>query len=396
MKILRIVYEWPPPWHGLAPAPYEMTSAQVKMGHEVDVFCGRWPFSGPIEKLSGVKTHTFIRELLPGTLNITISPLVLFYYLFWKGRKKVDVIHSHGHFAIWIYAYRVFLKKFFPKAKELQIPLVVHFHNTVKGRWEKLKGQKKPIKWVSKKISWPIAQKSDMWAVSVADACIFVSGDTRQEAIKYYGADPARCFVVESGVNVKLFTPVGPEELVKTREEMGLKPGDKVILNCGAMVERKNIHLLIESLNFLPREYKLLLVGPEAPPEYKDKLKDAIVKYGLGDRIVRVGYTSYPQIPIAFQAADVFVLPSEWEGLPKAVMESLACGVPVLASGFKAQNDISGLIYLTDLDPEIIARKIQEVLEDGVTVDLGFVRSHYSWNVLAKKVEQIYAKVLSR
>ena len=46
MKILRIVYDWPPPWYGLAPAPYEMTVAQTKLGHTIDVFCGRWPRAG--------------------------------------------------------------------------------------------------------------------------------------------------------------------------------------------------------------------------------------------------------------------------------------------------------------------------------------------------------------
>ena len=40
MNILRLVYEWPPPWDGLAPGPYELTEAQQKLGHDVVVFCG--------------------------------------------------------------------------------------------------------------------------------------------------------------------------------------------------------------------------------------------------------------------------------------------------------------------------------------------------------------------
>ena len=210
MKILRIVYDWPPPWDGLAPAPYEMTSAQVKLGHEIDVFCGRWPFAGPIETLKGAKLHPFLREPLRGTLSITTSLIVFFYYLFWRLKNRPDVIHSHGHFAIWIYAYRFFLKKFLPGAKELKVPLIAHFHNTVKGRWEKLEGQDKNIKAISRYLSWPLAQMSDRWAIGSADACIFVSPETKNEAIKHYNTDPSKCFVVETSVNTQLFSPISP------------------------------------------------------------------------------------------------------------------------------------------------------------------------------------------
>ncbi|OGC47208.1 hypothetical protein A2886_01000 [candidate division WWE3 bacterium RIFCSPHIGHO2_01_FULL_42_13] len=396
MKILRIVYDWPPPWDGLAPAPYEMTSAQVKLGHEIDVFCGRWPFAGPIETLKGAKLHPFLREPLRGTLSITTSLIVFFYYLFWRLKNRPDVIHSHGHFAIWIYAYRFFLKKFLPGAKELKVPLIAHFHNTVKGRWEKLEGQDKNIKAISRYLSWPLAQMSDRWAIGSADACIFVSPETKNEAIKHYNTDPSKCFVVETGVNTELFTPIGPEELVKTRGELGLAPHDKVILNNGAIVERKNIHLLIESLRFLPSNYKLLLVGPHGDEEYESKILDVTSKYNLDHRIVRVGYTPYPQVPIVFQIADIFVLPSDWEGLPKVVLQSLACGVPALASGFETSQKIEGLVYLREVSAESIAKQVQEVLDSGISADLGFVRSNYSWHLMAKKVDQVYDKVVIR
>ena len=242
MKILRIIYDWPPPWHGLAPAPYEMSKAQVKLGHTLDVFCGRWPKAGPIEQLEGVTLHPFLREPVPGTLNLTISPLVFFYYLNWRRKNSVDIIHSHGHFAIWLYLYRLILKKLFPWAKELKTPLVVHFHNTVEGREEQLQSKGSPIKWYSKTIVWPIAKLSDKWAVQVADACIFVSQDNKDQAIKYYSADSAKCFVVESAVNTQVFKPINREEFEKTRRELNLDPLDKVVLNAGVMLERKNIH----------------------------------------------------------------------------------------------------------------------------------------------------------
>lgn len=160
-----------------------------------------------------------------------------------------------------------------------------------------------------------------------------------------YGADPRRCFLAETSVNSDLFKPIGQEEKEKSRKDMGLDMFDKVVLNHGVMSERKNINLLIDALALLPNTYKLLLVGP-GDSVYMEKMNENIKSKKVEDRVVKVGYTPYPQVPIAYQVSDVFCLPSAWEGLPKAVMQGLACGVPCLVSGFKVAEEIKGLYYL--------------------------------------------------
>lgn len=394
MKILRIVYEWPPPWAGLAPHPYELTNSQVDMGHEFTIFCGRWPHAGKIEGLKNVTIVPFYREPFPGTVNITISIWMFFYYLQWRRKNSVDLIHSHGHFAIWIYLYRTLLKKYFPNSDELKTPLIAHFHNTVEGRKQAAVKKKSYINPISKYLSWPLATLSDKWAVASADRCIFVSQDNLNDAVKYYGIAPEKCDVVETGVNIDIFKTVGVEEKDKTRHDLGLDAMDKVILNHGVMVARKGIHLLIEALNYLPPQYKLLLVG-SGDAKYLDRLDHLIEKFKLIDRVIRVGYTPYPNTPIAFQAADVFVLPSQFEGLPKVVMQSLACGVPALVSGFKLSEDISGIIYLENTNPQNIAQKIQQTVENSPEVDRVRIAFEYSWKIRAHKIEDIYEKVLS-
>jgi glycosyltransferase involved in cell wall biosynthesis len=389
MRILRIVYDWPPPWDGLAPHPYEITKAQVKMGHTVDVFCGNWPKSGNAESPAGVTVHTFFRELIPGSLIVTNALWMFFYYLSWRQNNKVDIIHIHGHFGFWIYLYRKFLIRYFPNAKELKTPLVAHFHNTVAGRAQKLEENGSTIKPESKYFSWPLAQMSDKNAVEVAYACIFVSNENLEQAVSFYGADRRKCFVVETGVNTDLFAPIGGEEFEKTRRDLGLDLQDKIILNNGAMVERKNIHLLILALKFLPDNYKLFLVGP-GDPAYLDHLDVVIKENNLKGRIVRVGYTPYPEVQVAFQAADLFVLPSAFEGLPKVVMQSIACGVPVLASGFKLSEEIRGLFYLENLEPENIAKQIISIVDQKPTVDVSKIVAKYSWNVRAREIQKVY------
>jgi len=389
MKILRIIYDWPEPWAGLSPHPYELTITQAKRGHDLTVFAGKWPNSGKMIVPEGVEVKGFMREPLKGTLALTSSFCLFFHYLKWRRTNSPDIIHSHGHFAIWIYLYRLFLKRFFPNSKELQIPLIAHFHNTVEGRKQKLVSKGSSINPVSQYLSWPLAKMSDKWAIKSANACIFVGQELLEEAKEYYDAPVEKCFIVESGVNDTMFKPVGGEEKDKTRKDLGFDPADTVILNIGMMVERKNIINLVLALKNLPSLYKLLLIGP-GDAEYLKKLDKVISDNHLQDRVVQGGYAPYPEVPIAMQVADVFVLPSSFEGTPKVVMEALSCGVPVLASGFKLEEEISGLTYLDSTEPEILAQAIMSAIKTPPFVDRSKIYLSYSWSSRVQKIEEIY------
>lgn len=390
MKILRIVYDWPPPWQGLAAHPYELTVSQAKKGHSIEVFCGRWPKAGNIETPNGVKIHPIMREAFPGAIFFTSSVILFFKYLSWRKKNKdVNIIHSHGHFAIWIYVYRSFLGKFLPWSKELKTPMVVHFHNIAKDRWNSMVKQNKQISLLSKYLIWPFSVFSDKEAVNSAAACVFVSVENKKKAVDLYGADERRCFVVETGVNPSLFKPVNQEEREKARKDIGFDNYDRIILNHGLMSERKNILLLIEAMKLLPKNYKLLLVGP-GDSSYLGKLNQEIKISGLSDRVMQTGYTPYPQTPVGYQISDIFVLPSSWEGLPKVVMQGIACGTPCLVSGFKLSQEIKGLFYLESLKPEHIANYIIKILDNSIEVDSAKISLVYSWDTRAQELEKIY------
>jgi hypothetical protein len=105
MRILRIFYDWPGKWDGLAPAGYEITKEQLNQGHKVTLMCGFWRGTPP-ENLPNLNIISTFREPLTGLIFLTSSVILFFKYFFWRNKYKVDVIHSHGHFAIWIYLYR--------------------------------------------------------------------------------------------------------------------------------------------------------------------------------------------------------------------------------------------------------------------------------------------------
>ncbi len=394
MKILRISYEWPPPWAGVPPHIYEVTSHQAKKGHIIHVFCGRWFRAGPVERLPNTTIHTFFREPVPATQVLVIGPLVLFYYLMWRFNNKPDVIHMHGQFGYWVLVYRKFIKKFFKNSVENSIPIVTHFHNNAQDRWDNMIKNGKALKWYTEKISFPLEVRANKLAVEISDACIYVGQAVLDSSIKHYHADPAKSFLVESGVNTDMFVPVDSNERDKTRKELGLIFTDKVILNAGFINERKNIHLLVEALTLLPQTYKLILMG-DGEESYIDKIDKYIEEHHLRSRVIRIGLSPYREVPFAMQISDIFVLPSSWEGTSKAILESLSCGVPVLYSGSKLTDNIDGLSYLTEITPETIASEIKRIVEGDSFVDINKIKSLFSWYKKVDEIERVYEYVIN-
>ncbi len=393
MRILRIFYDWPGNWNGLAPAGYEITREQANAGHKVTVMCGYWN-SNPPKELPNVNIISVFREPFEGAIYFTSSIVLFFKYFFWRNKYKVDVIHSHGHFGIWIYFYRRFVKKIPYLNFEHEPLFVTHFHNTFAGRWDSLKKEGKKIKLFSEKIAWPLGIKSDKWALEVSDVCIFVSQNLLEEAVQFYGADRNKCFVLENGVNTQLFKSVNSIERDKTRRELSYDVFDKVIINHGNMVARKNITSLVESLRFLPINYKLLLIGT-GPREYMDQIDKVIIDNLLGSRIKKVPYTPYPELPILLQASDIFVLPSDFEGLPKVVLESLATEVPCLVSGFKFSEPVSGVTFLESKTPEEIAKNIKLIGDNPQKIDIDTFRVKFSWRTKINILDNLYKRLIS-
>ena len=412
MNILRLVYEWPPPWDGLAPAPYELTRAQVKLGHDVTVFCGggfgnlgrvRHPElvsgsdtyqipnqvrnDGEVADLvtgdhDGLKVYRFPRALKRFSLFLTTSPMVLLGYLFLNltGRGP-DLVHGHGHITLWFSIYKL-LFSWLDKT-----PYVLHLHITAAGREQGLPIDSFPRQapgpdfW-TKYFEWPLHKFSDWLGVRVADRVICVSSRVMEEAVKFYGARVVNLVVVENGVNTDLFFP---ESYSASRITYN-------VLYVGALSPRKNSHLLIEAMKFLPEDYYLTIVG-RGNKNYEDKLHRLVESLKLQDRVEFEGYVEYPELPSFYRNAAVFVLPSSYEGLPKVVFEALASGVPVLASGFGLARLIDGLEFLKDLEPEAIAERIQRLLDSGVSVDVSRVQELYSWERKAREIEAIYSTV---
>lgn len=185
---------------------------------------------------------------------------------------------------------------------------------------------------------------------------IAVSSKNKDEAAKLGLIEPSKCKVFPNGTDLSVFHPKDRREC---RERLGL-PQDKFIISCvGFICERKGQNRLLEAVRKLNDEnVNLLFLGKEAILE----------SFALeGEEILFKGAVENKEIPTFLCASDVFCLPTRAEGCCNAVIEALACGLPVISSNLPFNWDVldeSNSIMVDPDNVEEIAEAITRIKEN--------------------------------
>lgn len=137
------------------------------------------------------------------------------------------------------------------------------------------------------------------------------------------------------GVNLDRFAP-NEETRQQWRKQLDLAEDDFALLTVGELTPRKNQHIMLEALHLLQKpNVKLFLCGRG---ELEAQLKGQVESLGLRQQVQFLGYRR--DIPQICCAADAFVFTSVQEGLPKALMEAMASGLPVVCSDIRGNVDL--------------------------------------------------------
>ncbi|MGO4153401.1 glycosyltransferase [Cupriavidus sp. YAF13] len=167
---------------------------------------------------------------------------------------------------------------------------------------------------------------TDRWA----SLTTHVSADGRQGMIDAGAAPPDRIVVVPNGIEIDRFRP-SPELRLATRQSLGATEASTLILNVGRLVPEKAQHLLLDAFSHLQSEEGLearLLIAGEGSE--RDALAATIDRLGLAGRATLLGMRR--DVAALLNAADLFVLSSDIEGMPLVIAEALACGCPVVST----------------------------------------------------------------
>ena len=172
------------------------------------------------------------------------------------------------------------------------------------------------------------------------------------------GIPRERITIHRTGLDHRSFRPL---ERAACREKLGLRPGIPLLATVGTLVAHKGQAYAIDALTQLP-DAQLILVGT-GPDEAQ--LRSQAAQLSLTDRVHFLGPVPHAELPVLLSAADVFVLPTEREGLANVWVEALACGTPVVTTAIPGAAElITDPAYgrLTPRDSTAIADAVRELI----------------------------------
>lgn len=179
------------------------------------------------------------------------------------------------------------------------------------------------------------------------------------------------CTVIPNGVDLGRFRPPREQERARLRRELGLPPGQTLVVSIGAVSARKGSDLMVTAWQRLAAEHPggcLAIIGPRREPNGGDRLfqarLDALLADGDAGRIRFLGERR--DVERYLRAADAFVFASRKEGMPNAVLEAMASGLPVVTTPFQGLSENFGTpgreFLLVDRDVEALAGGLRHCL----------------------------------
>jgi len=382
MKIAHIVCTYPPYYGGMGNTAFQMVSYLSVLGHEVEVFT---PQYGLEETEESTQRENFASKLKAPIQygNAAYMPSIA------KELDEFDLVHLHYPF----FGTANLVRKW--KLKNPQKPLVVTYHMDTRGDGFKGFVFKMYAKFWMPKI------------LTVADKILVSSFDyiEHSDARKFYLANKEKFEELPFGVDIENFAPrPKSDDLIIKNNLSSILP---TILFVGGMDVAhyfKGIEILLQALYLLKKDginVQTIFVGDG---ELKEKFVLQAKGMGLESITRFVGFVSDEELPMYYNLADLFVLPSvnTAEAFGVVLLEAMASGVPVIASDLPGVRTVAkdgGEVFpvkdfeaLSSLIKDYFAQKENIAIYKKQVRDIAVEK--YSWVSIVKRLDIIYKELV--
>jgi len=370
---------------------YNVSKQLVKKGHEPTILCSKHLKTLPDEEqIEGIhiKRHPYYK--LPKIPFAPFNPIYyakkLQYYL--KDLEMDDDV-------IWSrYFYETYASCENFKGK---IP-IIFIQAAISPSLEKFSNSNNIITNFYLKILIEQYYLIEKKAVESCDKIITLSEVRMREIKDYYNLNENKFETVPPGVDLNLFRPKSKDlDLLK---KMNIPIKSKIILSVCRLSNEKNIEMLIDAFNAIKDDNVYLVIVGDGIERNNLEMKSQRLR--CKNRIIFVGFRRDTER--FYSIADVFVLPSKYEGFGQVFLEAMASGVPciglkqeypniIVASDEIIKNGYNG--YLADpYSKEDLARKIEKIIFDDKSFKLGKnarldCEEKYSWQRVTEKLIEI-------
>jgi glycosyltransferase involved in cell wall biosynthesis len=296
----------------------------------------------------------------------------------WIRSQNIDLIHAHGTRAnsnvLWA-------------AKSLSIPLVYTIHG-----WSFHDDQNPLIK--------KIRILGEKYLTSKSTLNISVSQSNKQTGDKYFSG--FRSEIVNNGINTDIFNP--QKKFKNIRQELNIPLNAKLVLFLARFTHQKQPLVLLRAFMDAAKKDKDLFLLMVGDGEQKQEAIQMLEASDLQNRILLFPFRQ--DVPDILAAADIFVLPSLWEGLPIALLEAMAMGKAIIAS--KADGTIEiirhkengFLIDIENLQYNLTCSLLELSSDNELRYQLQknarqTVENRFNAADMARQIEKIYEQVLA-
>jgi len=280
-------------------------------------------------------------------------------------RCNADIIHVHSYYLFLYDVVAMMVKKFSDKK------IVAHYH----GGYPFMLLY--PFR-VLKKTTLPLADK----IISVNRAEI-------RRLINYWKVPREKIAYIPNGVDTEFFKPIS-----------SVKKSDNVILFVGNLVKDKGVDVLLKAFakcKSRVKDLRLIIVG-EGP--LRNSLEKTVKFLGLSESIRFLGRVTHEELVNIYNMASVTVLPSRYESFGLVLVESMACGTPVIATATEGARDIvthgvdGFLVPINDIDS--LANAICKLIENPeLRKQMGKnarrkAEKKFSWGIIKELLKKVY------
>lgn len=289
---------------------------------------------------------------------------------FFEKHPEYKVLHSHV---------RSYASIYLPIAKKHGLKIIIHSHSTSNGS-----GIKSYIKWL---MQLPLRFQADYFFGCSREAGEWLFGKKVVNSDKYN--------MLQNAIDTKKYA-INDTLRKQYRDELSIGEHTLVFMHVGRLHEAKNHHFLLEVFSKYHSRHAdsiLVLVGDgELRKEIENKVNDL----GINDTVKMLGARN--DVPNLLQAADCFLFPSKWEGLPVTVVEAQAAGLPCLVSDTVTRDvNVSDLVENLPIDHGIDswvnAIENMNFSKKDVTEDI--VKSGFDIQDSAEWMEKFYRGLLN-
>lgn len=375
MKILIVSHEFPPIGGGGANACNFLVKEYIKAGHVVTVLTANYQDMPAKEFINGariirVKAKRSHREYC----NLYEMGSYLLQAMKAVGKleqkEKFDICHiffgiPSGPIGFWL-------------KKKYGVPYVIRF-----GGGD-IPGFQKRFKWIYKLLS-PFIKV--LW--NNADALVSNSIELKRFAQNFYDKKPIS--VIYNGVDNDFYKP-SDQKMVEKKIR---------ILFVSRLIERKGLQHIIPILKEIQlqvsRPISLIVVGDGS---YRSELEELVEQYSVGNLVKFVGGKEKAELCEYYQNAEIFILPSNKEGMPNVVLEAMASGLPIVMTPCGGSEELvhdNGYVVSIDCFKETIIKLCND---QQLRMEMGknsriIVEEKFGWEEIAGKYIALFNRILS-